>query len=103
MIRSFVNTGSTLAPGKRNWIHQDIIYGSKSEGGLNFINARNLFKSLKISLIQRYVTDRLDDYLADIINRELKLTKRTRAKILTWGPVDVKTVIMLSTMFKAKR
>ena len=53
-IRNFVNTGSTLASGDRNWIHQDILYGSKAEGGFNFIDARNFFKSMKISWIKRY-------------------------------------------------
>ena len=48
MLRSFVNTGSTLTLGKGNWIHQDILYGSKSEGGLNFIYTWSFFKSLKI-------------------------------------------------------
>ena len=81
MILSFVNTGSTLTPGKGNWIHQDILYGSKSEGGLNFIDARNIFMSLKISWIKRYAMH--------IIDRELKLTKRIRAQILTWGPEDL--------------
>ena len=83
MIRSFVNTGSTLTPGKENWIHQDILYGSKAKGGLNFIDAGNFFKSLKASWIKRYATDRLDDHWADIIDRELKLKKSTRAQILT--------------------
>ena len=35
--------------------------------------------------LKRYVTDRLDDHWADIIDRELKLTKRTKSHILTWG------------------
>ena len=52
-IRTFVNTGSTLASGTRNWIHQDILYGPKSEGGFNFIDARYFFKSVKISWIKR--------------------------------------------------
>ena len=45
MTDSFVNTGSTLTPGKGNWIHQEILYGSKSEEGLNFIDARNFLSS----------------------------------------------------------
>ena len=65
MIWSFVNTGSTLTPRKGNWIHQDILYGLKGEAGLNSIDARNFFKSLKISWIKRYATDRLDDHWAD--------------------------------------
>ena len=85
MLRSFVNTGSTLTLGKENWIHQDILYAPKSEEGLNFINARSFFKSLQISWIKRYATDRLDDHWADIIDRELKLSKGRRAQILTWG------------------
>ena len=68
----FVNTGSTLTLGKGNWIHQDILYAPKSEGGLNFNYARSSFKLLKISWIKRNATDRLDDHLADIIDRELK-------------------------------
>ena len=73
MLRSFVNTGSTLTLGKGNWIHQDILYGPKSETGLNFINAQSFFKSLKISWIKRYAMDKLDDHEADIIYRELKI------------------------------
>ena len=79
MIRSFVNTGSTLTPSKGNWIYQDILLRSKLEEGLNFIDAWNFFKSLKISWIERYATGRPDDHRADIIDRGLKLTNRTRA------------------------
>ena len=75
MMRSFVNTGSTLTLGKGNWIHQDILYAHKSEGGLNYIDTRSFFKSLKISWIKRYTTDRLDDHWADILDRELNLSK----------------------------
>ena len=71
-IRNFVNTGSTLASGNRNWIHQDILYGSKAEGGFNFNDVRNFFKSLKIYWIKRYATDKLDDHWADIIRCKLK-------------------------------
>ena len=39
MICSLVNTGSTLTSGKGYWIHQDILYGPKSDGGLNFTDA----------------------------------------------------------------
>ena len=85
MMRSFVNTGSTLSLGRGNWIHQDILYASKSERGLNFIDAQSCFKSLKISWIKRYATDRLDDPWSDIIDRELKLSKGRRAQILTLG------------------
>ena len=74
MLRSFVNTESTLTLGKVNWIHQDILYGSKSEGGLNIIDARSFFKSLKICWIKRYVTDKPDDHGADITDRELKIS-----------------------------
>ena len=35
MLRSFVNTGSTIPLGKGNWINQDILYAPKSEGGFN--------------------------------------------------------------------
>ena len=38
ITRSFINSGSTLTPGKIDWIHQNILYGPKSEGGLNFID-----------------------------------------------------------------
>ena len=85
MLRSFVNTGSTIPLGKGNWINQDILYAPKSEGGFNFIDARSFFLSLKISWIKRYATDRLDDHWADIIDRKLKLSKGNRAQILTWG------------------
>ena len=85
MLRSFVNTGSTIPLGKGNWINQDILYGPKSEGGFNFIDARSFFLSLKISWIKRYATDRLDDHWADIIDRELKISRGRRRQILTWG------------------
>ena len=84
-VRNFVNTGSTLASGNRNWIHQDILYGSKFEGGFNFIDARNFFKSLKISWIKRYATDKLDDHWADIIDARLGIVKEDRAQVLKWG------------------
>ena len=38
-IRNFVNTGTTKRSTKNNWIHQDILYGPKNEGGLSFIDA----------------------------------------------------------------
>ena len=53
---------------------------------MNFIDTRTFFKSLKISWIKRYATERLHDHLANIIDRQLKLTKRTRVQILRWGP-----------------
>ena len=84
-IRNFANTGSTLASGNRNWIHQDILYGSKSEGCFKFIDARNFFKSLKIFWMKRYATDKLDDHWADIIDVNLKIEKSERAQILKWG------------------
>ena len=93
MIRNFVNTGSTISLGKGNWIHQDILYGFKAEGGSNFRDAKNFFKSLKISWIKRYDMDRLDDHLADIMDKELKLTKRRRAQILTSGPEAITCMI----------
>ena len=68
MLRSFVNTGSTRTLGKGHWIHQDILYAPKSEGRLNFIDARSFFKSLKISWIKRYVTDRFNDNWTNIIS-----------------------------------
>ena len=85
MMRSFVNTGSTLPLGKGNWINQDILYASKSEGGFNFIHVRSFFMSLKISWIKRYATDRLDDHWADIIDRQVQLLRGRITQILTWG------------------
>ena len=93
MLRSLVNTGSTRTLGKGNWIHQDILYVPKSKGGLNFIYARSFFKSLKISWIKRYATDRLDDRWANIINREVKLSKGRRGQILTWGTEALTSLI----------
>ena len=57
----------------------------KSKGGFNFIDASSFFKSLKISWIKRYATDRLADHWTDIINRELPISKGRRTQILTWG------------------
>ena len=85
MLRSFVNTGSTITLGKGNWIHQDNLYAPKSEEGRNFVDARRFFKLLKIFWIKRYATDRIDDHWANIIDRELKLLKGRRPQILTWG------------------
>ena len=85
MMRSFVNTGSTLPLGKGNWINQDILYAPKSEGGFNFIDAKSFFISLKISWNKGYATNRLDDHWADIIDRELQLSRGRRTQILTWG------------------
>ena len=33
ILRSFVNTGSTLTLSKGKWIHHDILYVPKTEGG----------------------------------------------------------------------
>ena len=84
-MRSFVNTGSTLPLGNGNWNKQDILYAPKSEGGFNFIDACSFFRSLKISWIKTYATDRLDNHWADIIDRELQISKGRRTQILTWG------------------
>ena len=43
MIGLFINTGTTKPCTKTNWIHKDILYGPKSVGGLNFIDARSFF------------------------------------------------------------
>ena len=48
-IRNFINTGTTKPSTRNFWIHQDILYGPKNEGGLNFIDARSFFLSLTIS------------------------------------------------------
>ena len=97
MLRSFVNTGSTLTLGKGNRIHTDILYAPKAEGGLCFIDVQSFFKSLNIFWIKRYATDKLDNHWVDTNDRELKLSKRTRAQILTWGP-EVQTC-MISIKF----
>jgi len=62
MIRSFVNTGSTLTLGKGNWIHQYILHAPESKRGLNLIDAGSFIRSLKISWIKRYSTEKLDDH-----------------------------------------
>ena len=92
-MRSFVNTGSTLPLGKGNGINQGILYAPKSEGGFNFIDVRSFFKSLKISWIKRYATDRFDDHWADIIDRELQLSRGRRTQILRWGTVALTFMI----------
>ena len=53
-IRNFVKTGTTKPSAKNNWIHQDILYGPKNEGGLNFSDARSFFLCPKISWVKRY-------------------------------------------------
>ena len=52
LIGLSINIGTTNPCTKRNWIHKDILYGPKSEGGLNFIDARSFFLSLKISWVK---------------------------------------------------
>ena len=64
---------------------------------MNFLDAWNFFKSLKVTWIKKNAAYRLDNHWADIIDRELKLTKRTRAQILTWGPEAL--ACMLSNKF----
>ena len=61
------------------------MYAPKSEGGFNFIDASSFFRSLKVSWIKRYATDGLDNHWADIIDRELEISKGRRMQILTWG------------------
>ena len=62
IIGLFINTGTTKPINKMNWIHKDILYGPKNEGGLNFIDAWSSFLSLKISWVKRYASDALDDH-----------------------------------------
>ena len=52
IIGLFINTGTSKPCTQKNWIHKDILYGPKSEGGLNFIDARSFFLSLKISWVK---------------------------------------------------
>ena len=53
---------------------------------MKFIDARKFFKSLKISWIKRYATNKLDNQWVAIIDMKLKLRKSTRAHILIWEP-----------------
>ena len=85
IIGLFINTGTTKPCTKRNWIHKDILYGPKSEGGLNFIDARSFFLSLKISWVKRYAADALDDHWADLIDLKLGVDRTNRNQILDWG------------------
>ena len=64
IIGLFINTGTSKPCTQKNWIHKDILYGPKSEGGLNFIDARSFFLSLKISWVKRYASDALYDHWA---------------------------------------
>lgn len=82
---NFGNTGSTKTHSNKNWIEQDILYGPKSEGGLDFIDARTFFLALKISLLNRYATDKLDDHWMDIIDEKLKVRRSTRKPSLNMG------------------
>ena len=75
IIGLFINTGTTKPITKTNWIHKDILYGPKNEGGLNFIDARSFFLSLKISWVKRYASDSLDDHWADLIDVILKVDR----------------------------
>ena len=85
IIGLFINTGTTKPCTKRNWIHKDILYGPKSEGGLNFIDARSFFLSLKISWVKRYAADALDDHWADLIDLKLGVDRTNRTQVLDWG------------------
>ena len=85
IIGLFINTGTTNPCTKRNWIHKDILYGPKSEGGLNFIDAWSFFLSLKISWVKRYASDAIEDYWADLIDLQLKVDRSNRSQILNWG------------------
>ena len=42
-IRNFVNTSTTRPSISKNWINQDILYGPRNEGGLDFIDACSFF------------------------------------------------------------
>ena len=85
IIGLFINKGTTKPCTKKNWIHEDVLYGPKSEGGLNFIDARSFFLSLKISWVKRYASDALDDHWADLIDPELKVDRSNKSQILHWG------------------
>merc|ERR1711923_675193 len=85
IIGLFINTGTSKPCTQKNWIHKDILYGPKSEGGLNFIDARSFFLSLKISWVKRYASDTLDDHWADLIDLQLKVDRPNRSQILNWG------------------
>jgi len=85
LIRNFVNAGTTKPSTKNKWIHQDILYGPKYEGGVNFINARSFILSLKISWVKRYASDNLDDHWAEIINEKLRVKRSNRNQVLNWG------------------
>ena len=85
IIGLFINTGTSKPCTQKNWIHKDILYGPKSEGGLNFIDARSFFLSLKISWVKRYASDALDDHWADLIDLQLNVDRTNRSQILSWG------------------
>ena len=70
---------------EKKWIHKNILYGPKIEGGLNFIDARSFFLSLKVSWVKRYASDALDDHWADLIDLELGVDKSNKSQILNWG------------------
>ena len=81
IIGCFINTGTSKPCTQKNWIHKDILYGPKSEGGLNFIDARSFFLSLKISWVKRYASDALDDHWADLIDLQLNVDRTNRSQI----------------------
>ena len=79
IIGLFINTGTSKPCTYKNWIHKDILYGPKSEGGLNFIDARSFFLSLKISWVKRYASNALDDHWADLIDLQLNVDRTNRS------------------------
>ena len=54
-------------------------------GGLNLIDARSFFLSLKVSWVKRYIPDKLDEQWADVIDAKLGITRTNRTQILTRG------------------
>ena len=81
----FVNIGSTKTSDNKNWINPEILYGPKSEECLNFIDARTFFSSLKVSWVKKCASDKLDDHWANNNDEKLRIRRRNRNLVLTFG------------------
>ena len=80
------NSESSGTGDKKNWIKEDLLYGTKAKGGRNLINVRNYFKGLKLSWLRRYAILKYDDHWCDLLDQNLGITSIDQRKnIFNWG------------------
>ena len=61
----------------KNWINTELLYTTKHQGGMGMIRLGDFLHSLKVSWIQRYCIDQLDDHWADRIDNYFQISKDT--------------------------